>query len=581
MALLFNYSRNTVDRIGERMRKLYGDDNGRLMERLRMMVGRYGVGISRDDDQKAWSSEDVVLITYGDMVQEPTRTPLSSLLDFTESEIGDAINTVHILPFYPYSSDDGFSVIDYRQVDENLGSWKDVNAISSRYHLMADLVLNHISSKSSWFRNYIVGTQPFTHYFHEGNPANDYSGVTRPRTSPLLTRVATRDGERHVWTTFSADQIDLNFSNPEVLFDILDVLFVYIAQGARVIRMDAIAYLWKTEGTSCIHLPETHEIVKIFRDILNMVAPKVVLLTETNVPHQENISYFGEGDEAHMVYQFALPPLLLHALIKGTSQYLTQWASSLGDIPDGCTYLNFTASHDGVGVRPLEGLVPDVERDQVVDRVRQLGGEVSSKANPDGSESAYELNITYFDALGDPSVGFPSDEHMARFLCSQTIMLSLQGVPAIYFNSLFGARNHPSWTEETGRARTINREKWDRETLHSMIHEEGSHYTRVFSEYKRRLYLRRGQPAFHPFAKQKVYDLGPSLFCFERVSLDGGQTIVCIFNLTGKSQRVDLKNSVDSLAGCNAFRSLLQGTTRGGSDGVIKIKAWSSLWLTK
>jgi len=121
----------------------------------------------------------------------------------------------------------------------------------------------------------------------------------------------------------------------------------------RIARLDAVAFLWKELGTNCLHLPETHELVKLFRDVCEIVAPRAIILTETNVPHAENVSYFGQGDEAHMVYQFSLPPLLLHAFITGNGQYLTHWASGLEPPPAGCTFFNFTASHDGVGVRPF------------------------------------------------------------------------------------------------------------------------------------------------------------------------------------------------------------------------------------
>lgn len=575
--LLFNYSRNTIDRIEQRFEKLYGDQSPKLINRIRMMVGRYGVGVRKEGEALAWSPQDAVLITYGDMVKKDGEVPLRTLSHVIESEIGDAVNTVHLLPFYPYSSDDGFSVIDYREVDPALGSWDDIKTFA-RYRLMFDLVLNHISSRSSWFRNFMLGIQPFDTYFHELDPSTDLSAVTRPRTSPLLTRVATRDGDRHVWTTFSADQVDLNYSDPEVFFDMLDVLFVYISQGARIIRMDAIAYLWKEIGTSCIHLPQTHEIVKTIREILKMIAPEVILLTETNVPHEENISYFGDGDEAHMVYQFSLPPLLLHGLIQGTARHLTQWSSTLGQIPEGCTYLNFTASHDGIGVRPLEGLISSEDRDHLVQHVRNLGGEVSTKSNPDGSESPYELNITYFDALGNPGEPFPSNQHIQRFLCSQTVALGLQGVPAIYFNSLFGARNNYAWKRDTGRARTINRGKWNQQELETMLHDPQTHYAKVMQEYLRRLNIRKQQPAFHPFASQTVHDLCPGVFAFDRLAPDQSQRILCLHNLSTQGQKIRIKDAIPSLK-TNACHNLLQGKDRGAPDGNIRLKAYECCWL--
>ncbi|MCB1120747.1 MAG: alpha-amylase, partial [Verrucomicrobiae bacterium] len=358
--------RAQFDQVKRRLHRLYGDQAERCIERFLMMVGAYGVGLNPFPVDELWNERDVVLITYGDSIRKEGEAPLQTLRTFCNRRLKGAIKVVHILPFYPWSSDDGFSVKDYRAVDPELGDWKDVDAFSDDFNLMFDLVANHCSSKSGWFKEYVGGILPFNTYFKEGSPEDDLSDVIRPRTSPLLTKFETRDGPRYVWTTFSADQVDLNWENPDVFFEFLDILLFYISQGARIIRLDAIAFLWKTVGTSCLHLTETHEIVKLYRDILGILAPHVILLTETNVPHEENISYFGQGDEAHMVYQFSLPPLLLHGLLTENPKPLKSWAESLGDIPSGCTFFNFTSSHDGIGVRPLQGLLPDKELDKLV-----------------------------------------------------------------------------------------------------------------------------------------------------------------------------------------------------------------------
>ena len=348
-------------------------------------------------------------------------------------------------------------------------------------------------------------------YFIEVDPAADLSAVVRPRSLPLLTAVTTPAGKRLVWTTFSDDQIDLNFANPDVLFELLDILLFYISMGARIIRLDAIAYLWKRIGTPCIHLPETHEVVKLFRDFLELVAPDVLLLTETNVPQPENYSYFGNGDEAHAVYQFALPPLLLHALQSGTSKYLTAWASALPVLPAGCAVLNFTASHDGIGVRPLQGLLPDEEIRTLVERVRTLGAEVSTQRNSDGSDSPYELNITYFDAMRGN--GDPDPLHVQRFLCSQTIPMVLKGIPAVYFHSLTATPNDVEGVKRTGRARSINRRKWSQNELEDALKDEKSPAARVFREYTRLLQLRAQHAAFHPDGAQRILEYGRKLVC--------------------------------------------------------------------
>ena len=160
------------------------------------------------------------------------------------------VDDIHLLPFYPYSSDDGFSVIDYKQVNPALGTWDDVARVGQNFHLMFDGVINHISAQSAWFKAFLQDDPKYRDYFIvvEGEP--DLSQVVRPRTLPLLTEFTTPSGAKKVWTTFSADQIDLNYANPEVLLDIIDVLLFYVAHGAELIRLDAIAYLWKEIGTT-------------------------------------------------------------------------------------------------------------------------------------------------------------------------------------------------------------------------------------------------------------------------------------------------------------------------------------------
>ncbi|SVD07509.1 uncharacterized protein METZ01_LOCUS360363, partial [marine metagenome] len=309
----------------------------------------------------------------------------------------------------------------------------DVVRFSGEFELMFDLVLNHCSAKSPWFKEYVSGIEPGRNYVMEVDEKADLSAVVRPRSTPLLTTFQTRGGERNVWTTFGADQVDLDWTSPDLLFEFLDVIMFYVSMGCRILRLDAVAFLWKKIGTSCLHLPETHEVVKLIRNLLEVVAPDVLILTETNVPHEENVSYFGKGDEAHAVYQFTLPPLLLHGLLRGTAKHLSSWAAQLSSPPRGCHFLNFTASHDGIGVRPLEGILPKQEIWDLAEEVEKKGGFVSMRKLEDGSESPYELNSTFYSALSDPK-----DEALgeARFLCSQSVALAMRGIPAVYFHSL-------------------------------------------------------------------------------------------------------------------------------------------------
>lgn len=579
--MLKSISPDILQRIETRLHYLYGDDAHTLVNRIHMMVGRYGVGVdgSRSSTPSVWDEKDIVLIAYGDMVRQPEESPLRTLGSFLNRRVGDAIRTIHILPFFPYSSDDGFSVKDYRAVDPALGTWKDVAELRNEYNLMFDLVINHVSRQSTWFRDYVNDIAPYRHFFHEVDPATDLSSVVRPRNLPLLTETQTRGGKRHVWTTFSSDQIDLNFANPEVLIEMLDILLWYISKGARIIRLDAIAYLWKVIGTPCIHLTQTHEIVKLFRDLVDMIAPDVLLLTETNVPHEENISYFGQGDEAHMVYQFSLPPLLAHGLLTGYAGHLTRWADSLPALNDHQTFFNFTASHDGLGVRPLQGLISEKEFTQLVHHVEQVGGRVSYKRNADGTESPYELNITYFDLFADDKDRI-SDRQIARYLSSQAIMLSMRGMPAVYFNSLFGARNNHRGVQETGAHRTINREKWGRKRLESMLDDPALHHQRVLQAYVHFLDVRRSHAAFHPNGAQEVLALGDAVFAIQRISPDGKEIITCVTNFTDQTTNVSLNGRAPGIAESSGLFDLIQGQPAEHAKGTLTLAPYQTVWLT-
>ena len=570
-----------MDRIQDRLIRLYPDGkNATLRDRLAALASR--ASLPTPAPAEYWNQATSLLIAYGDMVQAPGERPLATLHRFAAQRLTGNISHIHILPFFPYSSDEGFSVIDYREVDPRLGNWEDLHRMGEDFGLMFDLVLNHCSRESEWFKLFSAGVAPMRNYFITMETDGDLSSVVRPRTSPLLTSAQTPNGERWVWTTFSADQVDLNFATPDVLFEFLEILLFYAENGARIIRLDAIAYLWKRPGTSCINLPETHEVVKLLRDFLEMVAPGTLLLTETNVPREQNISYFGAGDEAHMVYQFSLPPLLLHSLYTGSTRHLTAWAQSLPELPDGCTFLNFTASHDGIGVRPLEGLVSDEELRHLVEQVRHRGGHVSSRTGPDDQDIPYELNITYFDALADP--GHPGTErHIDRFLCSQAIMLAMRGVPAVYFHSLTATPNDHHGVERTGQFRSINRRRWNADELNALLDDATSISARVFIRYRRLLRLRAEHPAFHPDGGQRVLDLPDGLFGLVRTAPDGGERIASISNLTNRPRNLELGAQLHAagIAGCEGscaelIRSEVEDLT---GDGIQQLKPYETIWL--
>ena len=519
-----------IDAIRSILKRIYGEEHANIaFKKILTLIENFPFK-QKTTGKNYFSHEDVVLITYGDSINKDGELPLNTLYKFSEEYFKGIFSTIHILPFFPFSSDDGFSVEDFFSVNPELGSWEDIKKLGANFKLMFDLVLNHISSKSSWFKKYLVDEKGYEDLCIEVDPSNDLSDVIRPRSLPLLTKFKKSSGRTtHVWTTFSSDQIDLNYKSPDVLEKMIEVLLFYIKNGAKVIRFDAIAYLWKEIGTNCIHLSQVHDVVKLFRSVLDIIAPEVVIITETNVPHEENISYFGDGkDEAQMVYNFTLPPLLFYSFAIGDSKILSDWARRLKLDSSSNTFFNFTASHDGIGVRPLEGILPNEEIARLVEIVRKNGGYISFKKNPDGTESPYELNITYADALINNEKKLDTN----RFLASQAIQFVLPGVPAVYIHSIMGSRNWEEGVRHTNRARAINREKLQIEEVLSQLKNPGSFRSRIFSSYINLIKVRKRQLAFHPNASFEVLDIDPKIFAIVRYC--NNQTIYTLTNISSK-----------------------------------------------
>jgi glycosidase len=528
--------------------------------------------------ESKWDESDVVVITYGDSIVSPDEAPLQTLNRFLGRELRNTINGVHILPFFPYSSDDGFSIIDYYAVNPELGSWADIEAISSEYTLMADLVINHCSTQSEWFQNYLQDKAPGRGYFIESGPDDDLSEVVRPRATPLLTRVETVNGERQVWCTFSADQADLNFANPEVLFETIRILKFYVERGILYFRLDAIAYLWKELGTSCVHLSQTHDIIKLLRLVLENLDHRVVVITETNVPNRENLSYFGNDNEAHLIYNFSLPPLLLHALLTGDCQHLKTWMMSMPPARRGRGYFNFIASHDGIGVRPTEGLLTEQELCDMLGTLESFGGTVSVRQMPDGEDKPYEVNISLYDALKGTIASGADSHQLARFICAHTVILALEGIPGIYIHSLLGTENDHDLKEETGRARSINRHRWDADALSDALVDPDRHHQALFTELKRRINIRRAQEAFHPNATQYTLHFGDEIFAFWRESLSRAQSIFALHNMSDRPQSISLVEL--NLIGTDTWRDLLSDTAYNDLHAIIEIPPYGALWIT-
>ncbi|MDJ0749586.1 MAG: sugar phosphorylase [Woeseiaceae bacterium] len=557
---------------------IYGESEAKEIVEPIIDAMRYGPSLSEPEPyQNYWDESDCWLITYATSIQEPDEPGLRTLKRFCDNHLSDAINGVHVLPFYPYSSDDGFAIVDYVSVDDKAGDWEDVNELAKDYRLMADFVLNHGSSQSQWFQNFINRTDPGKDYYKETSPDEDVSRVIRPRSTPLRIKVETKDGDRWLWCTFGPDQIDYDFGNPKVLLEFVRIMRFYLEQGVRVFRMDAVAFLWKEPGTTSMHDQRTHEIIKLFRTLVDFYDPSTILITETNVPNRDNLTYFGNANEAHAIYNFSLPPLLINALVTGDCRHLKTWMMSLPPARYGTAYLNFIASHDGIGLRPTAGLLSLGERDRLIDTLSSFGGNVSMRTGPDHAPEPYEMNISLIDALAGTTEG-PDEFQLARFECAHAIMLALLGIPAVYIHSVLGTPNDNERVAQTGQYRSINRRRWSLEDLEALLSDPRSLQAQAFDRITTLLKLRRKQKAFHPNAIQFTMQLGLEIFGVWRQSNDREQSIFSISNVTKEVRELALENV--NLFSNERWTDLISGVEIQEGQKSLRLEPYQTVWLS-
>lgn len=533
-----------------------------------------------------FSEKDVILITYGDLIHNDGQAPLKTLAHICEEYFKGVFNTLHILPFFPYSSDRGFAVMDFEEVDPQLGTWDDLADLKNDFRLMYDGVFNHVSSKSRWFREFLNQNPEFANFFtvfstKDGISEDHLKLIVRPRTSELLTHFQTLNGPRWCWTTFGPDQIDLDYHNPRVLLKIVEILLTYVRRGADAIRLDAVTYLWEELGTSSVHLKQTHLTIKLFREILDTVVPHVVLITETNVYHQDNIKYFGNGkDEAQMVYNFVLPPLVLHSFQNGNARKLTKWAASLKHISDTATYFNFLDSHDGVGVVAVEGILTKAEIEMMSLKVLEHGGYISYRTNRDGSESPYEYNITWYSALNRADEDEPQELQIQRYIASRSIALVLMGVPGVYLHGLLGSQNDAEAVIEEFQRRSINRKSISKENLLQALYDQQTTTYQVSHHLTSLILKRINEKAFHPNAPQKIHDVADCFFTLLRTAVDGSETILAITNVTAEKQKFTF-NFEDAGMDLEKWHDLVnnQDYSFAGRKIDLDIEPYGVVWL--
>ena len=524
-----------------------------------------------------WDQNDIVLITYGDSIENGEQKPLQTLHQFLNEYCADTINSVHILPFFPYSSDDGFSVIDYSSVNESLGNWDDISALCSDYRLMSDLVINHCSARSAWFNNFIKGEGPGSDFFFTASPLDDLSSVVRPRTSELLRLTETAQGEKYVWCTFSHDQVDFDFRNPKVLLAFVSIIRQYLDVGIRIFRLDAVAFLWKKVGSSCINLEQTHEVIRLLRTLIEHAVADAVIITETNIPNRQNLTYFGNANEAHGIYNFSLPPLLVNTLVTGSCRHLKAWLGSMPPAQNGTFFFNFIASHDGIGLRPAEGLLNDSELSTLVNTMQNFGGRISWRMAENGGQKAYEINIALYDALQGTTRG-QDKWGLERFICAHAIMFALEGIPGLYIHSLLGTQNDYEKVRNTSQNRSINRHKWAYSQLKEALDSPFNQHAKVLQRMTHLLEVRKKQAAFHPNATQFTLQLGDQVFGFWRQSLDRRQSIFCIYNISDQQQVVRLSDI--NLIGTDNWVDLLSEQTVCQEDLSLPLAPYRAVWIS-
>jgi sucrose phosphorylase len=566
-------------RVEQHVQMVYGDENAsEITSEIMEEGGLTEAAVDVHNVVDKWDESDVVTITYADSIKKEGEVPLQTLHKVFRNHLRGVTSGVHILPFCPYTSDYGFSVVDYHAVKPEFGTWKDIKAISEDFDVMADLVINHCSAESQWFKNFKEGKDPGADYFVLGEDYRDVSRVVRPRPHPLFTPVQTVNGEKEVWCTFSADQVDLNFRNPKVLIEFIKVIRRYLAEGVKIFRLDAIAFLWKESGTTCVHLDQTHEIIKLLRLVLETLEPEAVIITETNVPNKENLSYFGNDNEAHMIYNFSLPPLLVNTMLSGDCSHLKTWMMSMPPARRGRSYFNFIASHDGIGLRPAEGLLSEHELKGLTDTLCEFGGEISMRKMPDGKLKPYEANISLFSALAGKIGGERDRWQVQRYLCAHTIMLALEGVPAFYIHSLLGTENDLQGVANTGELRAINRHNWDAEDLQQKLDNPELPHRKVFESLKEMIKIRREQPAFHPNATQYTLHFGNEVFAFWRESLNREQSIFALHNISDKQQVIPIVEL--NLIATESWRDLLSGEKITDCKQSIVLEPYQCAWIT-
>ena len=572
------FSKKNQKKIKSRLKKIYKSSipNETINEHCREIISIISKFNKKNKKKKLLVSQQTsVVICYGDSISDGSqKNQINVFQRFYNKKLKKYFNTVHFLPFYPSSSDSGFAVKDHYKIDNKLGNWSDIKRFSKKNNIMADIVINHSSARGLWFRNFLKEKRPGKNYFITVDAKYNVSNVVRPRDHKLLKNISIFKKNEYLWRTFSADQIDLNFKNPAVLMRFIKIMINLVSHGVTIFRLDAIAYLWKKSGSKCINLDQTHEIIKLLKFVSSCLNIKTLIVTETNLPEKENLSYFGNSDEADWIYNFSLAPLLVHAFLFENSSFLKKWSERLPQAKKGNSYLNFIASHDGIGMRPIEGILNKQIVQKFFKRLKKNGSKFSYRKIQQKTKKVYEANITIYDALKKSDFDKTGKFSFQRYISAHSIMISFEGVPAIYFNSLFGTSNDEAKYIITGNNRDVNRYKWNDKNISKKLSDKKSKQSIFYKSITNLLNIKQQQKAFHPNALRIIINLGPKFFCFKRISIDKKQTIICITNLTSKHQITKLNKKY------LYWKNLINTKTSFKENNKFQLKPFETLWLS-
>ena len=535
-------------------------------------------GTDEFETESIWDSSSVVLITYPDSIYRKDESTLKTLNEFVKNRLSGLSSVIHVLPFLPSTSDGGFAVSNYEKIEDTFGNWNDLKDLSSKHKIMADLVLNHVSSSHPWVHQFIKSEDPGSSYIVAPSETHVWENVIRPRNSSLFTNINTNQGFKSVWTTFGPDQVDVDWRNPNILLEFLRLLVRYITNGADWIRLDAIAFIWKEPYTTCLHLDPVHSIVKLLNKSLKIIKPSAVLITETNVPEKENLSYLIEGNEANLAYNFTLPPLLLEAIYTGKTDLLNSWLSNWNELPKNTSLLNFTSSHDGIGLRALEGIMDDQRIHNLLVESEKRGGLVSHRRLSNGEDQPYELNISWWSAMsseGSDNTVFQFD----RFLLSQLFTLSIKGVPAFYLPSVLASPNDLDSFKKTGQRRDLNREKFEANKLLEVLKNFNSPASKNISYLTHIVKVRSRLKAFHPEASMECISTNIANCVILKRGLNEDSVYV-ICNMSNKLLSFSPLNQINSLDLTSDKRLLDNISGSYFNTDNFELNPYQVVWLT-